>query len=206
MTGLITRIQAILTRLFIRILKRSKFEETRELSLLDEPTTVYVFRKSGSIFAQCTPFGTIIWNAENTEQLSHDGRRFVLTHELSHKKRNSVYKGITYGVLLSFAMAGGTFLSSLGLLLLGLSLSSVAPLAILTAATLLILCILLRIEETKADYDTLNELGEQDFRTAYNEVLDSGSTSLISSLVRKVMYSSPEQTIRLQQFLQKVSG
>jgi Zn-dependent protease with chaperone function len=194
-------VQAVLTWLFVRLLKRSKLEGTEELTLLDDPVTVYTFRKDSDIYAQATPFGTIIWNKTRTEELSTDGKRFVLHHELSHKNRNSIYKGLLYGMAVSGA-GGIVILFYSGIFFfLGSSLAELAEPATTGLVMTVAFATLFRIEETWADYDAICELGEEKFRSAYDEIGGDHEPAIRSRIFRRLFYTHPDQTVQLYQHL-----
>jgi len=197
------RIQALLTWLFIRVLKRSKLEGTEELTLLNEPVKIYTFRKSSDIYAQATPFGTIIWNKTRTEELSTEGQRFVLHHELSHKNRNGIYKGLLYGMAVSGA-GGIVILMYSGIFfLLGSSFAELAEPVTTGFLMTVAFAALFRIEETWADYDAVCELGEEKFKSAYDEIGSDHEPTMRSRIIRKLFYTHPDRTVRLYQFLQE---
>jgi len=199
------RLQAILTYLFLRVLRRSKLKEKRELRYLEEPITVFVFESNSPIFAQATPFSTILWNDTRIEGLSNQAKEFILRHERSHRDRNSVYKGLLYGMAV-WCASGIVLLLFAGLfLVLGTSLSSLQlPLAV--AVVLIIpFFILFRVEETVADYHVIQELGEEDFIEAYAEVAANSDNSLTAQIFTRFLYTKPEDTIRLYHALQNSS-
>lgn len=196
-------LQSVLTRWFIRIGKRSDPEEVEELSLLDEDTTVYPFYGHGSVFAQVTPFGTIIWNKTRTEKLSTEAKRLVLRHECSHRDRNPVYKGIFLGMAVTFA--GGAFLLLLAMraLILGSSTADlVVPTVVVFGMMATFVC-LNRIEETVADYHALCELGEESFLEAYEEITTMSDDSFLSRFARRALYTHPKVTVRLSRLVRR---
>lgn len=196
--------QAVLTRLFIRVFRWSRFEETKEISLLDEPTTVYTFRNDGPPFAQTTLFGTIIWNETRMEQLSSQAQRLVLRHECSHRDRNPFFKGLFFGMIGFFL--GGLYV--LGIVvdsyLGGASLPALIQPTIAALAMMGAFVVLFRIEETIADYHALLELGEEGFTEAYDEITNVGEWKLHYWLLSKVGYTKPRHTIRLNRLFQRL--
>ncbi|WP_436348754.1 M48 family metalloprotease [Natronorubrum sp. FCH18a] len=202
----IVRIQTALTRAFVRVLKRSTVKDIKEATYLDESTTIYTFRSDGALFAQVTPFSTIIWNENRTEQLSEKGRQFVLRHECSHRDRNPIYKGALYGMSLTFA--GGLFALVTSLLLLLFGANPLDEMVLFGVATCMMVSfvILLRLEETIADYYTIRDLGEEHFLKGYDEISTAGDDSLRARTIRKILYTHPNDTVRIYRFLKQFSN
>ena len=198
-----TWIQAFLTRWFIRLFKRSKPEEAEELSLLDEPTTVYPFRSDGALFGQATPFGTIIWNKTRTEKLSRKAKRLVLRHECSHRDRNPIYKGVFFGMAASFAAGCLLLLFVIEALLLGASPFDLVTHTAVAFGMMGAFLVLFRIEETIADYHAICELGEEGFIDAYEEIALVSDDSLRNRIIGKVLYTHPEDTVRIYRLRQR---
>ncbi|WP_435074844.1 M48 family metalloprotease [Halorubrum sp. HHNYT27] len=196
--------QYALTWLFVLVLKRTRLEGTEDFELADETVTVFKFRADRPEFAQATPFGTIIWNLHQTESLSDNARQFVLTHERSHRDRNPVWKGFLYGGAICVAVAGASVLKlilavTLGEVPFGALYQPVAVSLLFVAGFLLAF----RIEETVADYQALQQIGEKRFTEAYKEVFESGSGGIVSDLVRTILYTHPKQTLKLHRFVKQ---
>lgn len=195
------RLQSVLTRGFIRFLKRSKLEEVEEVSLLHEPITVYKIRSDGSLFGQTTPFGTIIWNKTRMEGLSKLGQRLVLRHECSHRDRNAVFKGVFLGTTVAFAAGLKLLLTGALALFFGASLTALVPPMLVALGMMGVFLVLFRVEETIADYHALCELGEHKFLEAYHEVEAVSDDSFHNRLVRMILYSHPSDIVRLYRLL-----
>ncbi|UPV72725.1 M48 family metalloprotease [Halorussus limi] len=200
---IIAWIQAFLTQSFIRLFKRSKPEEKEELSLLDEPTTVYPFRSDRALFGQATPFDTIIWNKTRTEKLSKKAKRLVLHHECSHRDRNPIYKGVFLGMAVSFAAGCLLLLKAVLALLLGASLHNLMQPTAVAFTMMGTFLVLFRIEETIADYHALCELGEEGFIDAYEEIALMSDNSLRNQIMGKLLYTHPEDTVRIYRLRQR---
>lgn len=198
--------QYALTWLFVLLLKRRILDGTEEIELPDETVTVYKFRAERPEFAQATPFGTIIWNVHKCENLSDNARQLILSHERSHRDRNPVWKGILYGGAISVAVVCASVLKLMLAFALGVvSFSELhQPVAV---SILFVVAFLLafRIEETVADYQALQQLGEERFTEAYEEVFESGTGSIVSGFIRVVLYSQPRQTLKLHRFVEQYS-
>lgn len=189
-------ILAVLTRAFIRI-RYTKPEETRELSLLEEPTTVYTFQSDSSFFAQTTLFGTIVWNKTRMDTLSTEAKRLVLRHECSHRDRNPIYKGLFYSTAVSFAT--GLMLLAFGgyLLVAGAPVYELVRPTLIAVLMIAVFVVLFRVEETMADYHAICELGEEGFLTAYDEIATEGPVSRRGQFFRRIFYTHPQDTARL---------
>ncbi|WP_247005060.1 hypothetical protein [Halosolutus gelatinilyticus] len=199
------KIRTFFTKLFIWVSQRTSIEEINEVSLLNERTTIYSFRSDSAIFAQVTPIGTIIWNKSRMEGLSTRSKQLILRHECSHRDRNPIYKGILYGMAVSFAAGLLLLLISFALLALGASPSELLTPVLIAVGMIGSFIILVRIEETLADYHAIRDLGEETFIDAYNEISSESDNSLHAQGLRKVLYTDPSDTVRIYRFFQRIS-
>ncbi|QAU13021.1 hypothetical protein EKH57_09970 [Halorubrum sp. BOL3-1] len=192
----------VLTWIYAIFTKRTTLQGKKEITLLNETIQVYTFDKDCPAFAQATPFGTILWNLSKTESLSPRAQQLLLSHELSHKNRNIIWKTILWGLLAILLLV----LYNIFQLALGIVLGRASPMILVELLWPFILSftgflIALRIEESIADYHTLQRLGEKHFIEGYRELLGDGDGTFVGQIQRKVLYNHPKQTIRLYDFL-----
>lgn len=199
-------IVVLLTQWFIRLSKRSSPLEPKELDLLDEAVTVFPFENESQFFAQVTPFGTIIWNERRMRDLSEHARKVVLRHEQSHQERNSVFKGLLYGFSLWFAFGLLALILAGVLLLSGATISSVAFSGGIGVMAVAVFITVVRIDETLADYHTLCDLGEEEFIAGYTDISSANDSSISVEIVRRILYSTPKQTITLHRLVKRVKS
>lgn len=182
-----------LAGLFVRVYYGAGVEEA-ELRLLPEPVPVLVFATERGPFAQATPFGPIVWNETKTSRLSPRSRRLILLHEQSHQRRTPLYRLL---LLLAAPLPGlallvwaWTLVSLAGGLGLRTALASFGVGVVLLSAFLL----LVRVEETLAEYAAVRRMGPEAFLAAYREIAVTGAW-------RRVAYPSPETTVWLFELL-----
>lgn len=201
--------RAILTALtyaFAGVIHRQKITAVDELDLLDDPVTVYTIQKDSPMFAQSILLiGTILVNESRWEGLSDRAKRCVLHHELSHSTRTPLFRGLFLGMLFCSAVAARDLLMAA----VGLATGRYASIhfwpALILLSVIVIFVGLVRIEETIADQHALDALGVEEFRKAYDELLGSGGGST-GGVVRAILYTTPEASIRLYHFRKNVAA
>lgn len=193
---LVTWIQALLTRGFIRVFRRSTPEGMKRVSFLDEEIVVYTYSSDSDIFAQTMLWGTIIWNNKKMEALSPLAKELVLIHESSHRDRNSVFKGVFLGFAILCAVGITSLLGVGWFILLGVPPVQLAPAVGMAAMMILGFLLMFRLDEAIADLHVVRELGEERFLKAYDEVFDTGRSTLTGWVMGKLIYTKPEHTIR----------
>jgi len=198
----IEQIKYLLTWIFVLFTKRTTLKGQKEVTLPHKAIRVYIFDKDSPGLAQATPFGTIIWNLHWTEGLSVQAKQLLLTHEESHKNRNVIWKGIIYALLILLLIV--TYQKGQLILETGFGGLSAAML-IDTIGSLTIpfvtFLIAIRVEEIIADYQSLQELGEEHFIEGYRELLEQGDSTITGWIVRKFLYNHPKQTVKLHDML-----
>lgn len=199
-------IQAHLTRGFIRVCRRSTPEGTKQVSFLDEEIEVYTYSSDSDIFAQTMLWGTIIWNNTKMEALSPLAKELVLIHEASHRDRNSVFKGVFLGFAILCAIGITSLLGVGWLILQGAQPLQLASTVGVAAMMILVFLLMFRLDEAIADFHVVRELGEEQFLKAYNEVFDTGRTTLTGWVMGKLIYTKPEHTIRFYRASKRLSS
>ena len=198
----IEQIKYVLTWVFVLFTKRTTLKGQKEITLPHKTIRVYTFDKDSPGLAQATLFGTIIWNLHWTEGLSVQAQQLLLTHEESHKNRNIIWKGIIYALLILLLIV--TYQKGQLILETGFGGLSAAML-IDTIGSLTIpfvtFLIAIRVEEIIADYQSLQELGEEHFIEGYRELLEQGDSTITGRIVRKFLYNHPKQTVKLHDML-----
>lgn len=198
----IEQIKYVLTWVFVLFTKRTTLKGQKEITLPHKTIRVYTFDKDSPGLAQATLFGTIIWNLHWTEGLSVQAQQLLLTHEESHKNRNIIWKGIIYALIILLLIV--TYQKGQLILETGFGGLSAAML-IDTIGSLTIpfvtFLIAIRVEEIIADYQSLQELGEEHFIEGYRELLEQGDSTITGRIVRKFLYNHPKQTVKLHDML-----
>lgn len=198
----IEQIKYVLTWVFVLFTKRTTLKGQKEITLPHKTIRVYTFDKDSPGLAQATLFGTIIWNLHWTEGLSVQAQQLLLTHEESHKNRNIIWKGIIYALIILLLIV--TYQKGQLILETGFGGLSAAML-IDTIGSLTIpfvtFLIAIRVEEIIADYQSLQELGEEHFIEGYRELLEQGDSTITGWIVRKFLYNHPKQTVKLHDML-----
>lgn len=194
-------IQAALTRLFIWFPQRGRYEGTKEASFVEDPTTLYTFRKDGPPIAQTTLFGTIIWNETYTEQLSPLAKSVVFHHECSHRDRNPVFKGALLGMMVCCLGGFGVLLLVAEAFIAGASMSELVIPTLAGLGMIGTFGLLFRIEETLAHYDALLVVGEKKFLEACEEIAEVSSDGFFQRALSKVGYTHPRNVVRLHHLL-----
>lgn len=199
------KIKHVLTWLWVRLVLRAEWIGAKQLELLDQPVKVYEFNKEGVVPAQTTAFNTIVWNDAIMETQSEEVKRLALYHERSHQDRNPVYKGILWGSVILAATGAAFSLLSLGYsLVFGISLSNFGPVLGQSGIFIGVFALLFRIEETKADYDALCEMGEERFKEAYRAFAYDDGPSILSSLFGQILYTDPKHVIQIRGAIQSL--
>lgn len=198
----IEQIKYVLTWVFVLFTKRTTLKGQKEITLPHKTIRVYTFDKDSPGLAQATLFGTIIWNLHWTEGLSVQAQQLLLTHEESHKNRNIIWKGIIYALIILLLIV--TYQKGQLILETGFGGLSAAML-IDTIGSLTIpfvtFLIAIRVEEIIADYQSLQELGEEHFIEGYRELLEQGDSTITGRIVRKFLYNHPKQTVKSHDML-----
>lgn len=198
----IEQIKYVLTWVFVLFTKRTTLKGQKEITLPHKTIRVYTFDKDSPGLAQATLFGTIIWNLHWTEGLSVQAQQLLLTHEESHKNRNIIWKGIIYALIILLLIV--TYQKGQLILETGFGGLSAAML-IDTIGSLTIpfvtFLIAIRVEEIIADYQSLQEVGEEHFIEGYRELLEQGDSTITGWIVRKFLYNHPKQTVKLHDML-----
>jgi hypothetical protein len=198
----IEQIKYVLTWVFVLFTKRTTLKGQKEITLPHKTIRVYTFDKDSPGLAQATLFGTIIWNLHWTEGLSVQAQQLLLTHEESHKNRNIIWKGIIYALIILLLIVtyqkGQLILETgFGGLSAAMLIDTIGSLTIPFVTSL----IAIRVEEIIADYQSLQELGEEHFIEGYRELLEQGDSTITGRIVRKFLYNHPKQTVKLHDML-----
>lgn len=192
-----------LTKYFIEFIKRGEYEGKESFEAAGESVEVHSFKSNGSLFGQCTPFGTIILNESRVENLSQTARELVISHEVSHRDRNAIWKGTFLGSTVWFAVGFLVLILCVILLLGGASLTGLTgPIG---AALLLMasFVVIVRAEETIADLQALRSVGKEQFVSGYKEIGEASSGTRRDLVMRKLLYTHPKHTVALHRFLEK---
>jgi len=198
----IEQIKYVLTWVFVLFTKRTTLKGQKEITLPHKTIRVYTFDKDSPGLAQATLFGTIIRNLHWTEGLSVQAQQLLLTHEESHKNRNIIWKGIIYALIILLLIVtyqkGQLILETgFGGLSAAMLIDTIGSLTIPFVTSL----IAIRVEEIIADYQSLQELGEEHFIEGYRELLEQGDSTITGRIVRKFLYNHPKQTVKLHDML-----
>lgn len=186
----VVRLRRWLARLFVRVYYGTSVQEARELCLSPEPVSVLVFATERGPFAQATPFGPIVWNERKTSRLSPRSRRLILLHERSHQGRTPLLRLLLFvaaplpGLALlvwawTLVAVGGGLPAWNALAGFGVGLALVAG-----------FLLLVRVEETLAEYAAVRRMGPESFLEAYREIAVTGPW-------RRIAYPAPETTVWL---------
>ncbi|MDQ2074985.1 hypothetical protein RBH20_20915 [Haloarcula sp. H-GB4] len=195
--GVVEWAQTLLTIGFIRYLRRGDYIEKSDISLGDRNVEVYKFCQGNGPPAQKTLWDTIIWDKSSLESITVEEQELVLEHELSHRDRNPVYKGIFIGALLMLAPGLFILLYSPLHLLNGAPLTELVDSVVAGFSIVAGFVLIWRIEEMWADYDAICALGEDKFMTAYRRFKTGSDASMAHKILEKVVYTKPENTRRL---------
>lgn len=188
-----------LAGLFVRVYYGTSVGPPRELGLLSEPVSVLPFSTERGPIAQATPFGPIVWNDHQTGRLSPRSQRLVLLHERSHQRRSPVVRLLLLTAALLPGIAALLWAWVLLSLAGGLSVADALPWLGLGGALVAVFLLLVRLEETVAEYAAVRELGPEAFLDAYEEIAVTGAW-------RRIAYPAPETTVRLYRLLEGRSG
>jgi Zn-dependent protease with chaperone function len=184
-------------------MKRGKDLRIGTIELDNQEVEVYRYRSDNPLFGQSL-FGVLMINEQMLDGMSEDASELVFTHELSHHNRNSIWKGLVFGSILWFAIG----LVIVGICLFYLAMGTPFETLIVEGGAGIILIstflVVMRIEETIADYEALKALGEDTFLSAYDEIFSRSSPTISSKIQRMVLYSTPEQTLLLHEILESV--
>ncbi|AXG08620.1 hypothetical protein [Haloplanus rubicundus] len=192
------------TRLFAWLYRRPvESRETYETVGGDE-VDAYMFSNESMLFGQHTPFGTILLNKHLLSDVSGQTETHVVQHELSHRDRNSVIRGLWWGIIFSMAVGIAYGLYGGLLVLLGVSVGALTKLFAYSAILVVTGIIVNRLEETKAELDALHALGEGDFRAAHEEISTIGERSVVGLILGVLFYPNPETTISLYNKFQQI--
>lgn len=192
-----------LTVLFVWVARRERVESVEEINVLGETERVWKVRSDGATFAQVTIFGTIIWNESRMNALSDTAKLLVLSHERSHKHRSPVFKGMMLGILLVASVAIAHLLVIGLMLVMGSSINGLAALLPVYAGIILLLVVVIRLDEFLADQEAIETVGENDFLRAYDELAEYSADSMLSNIVRRLLYTTPSTTARIYRARQK---
>lgn len=191
------------TKWFIKLMWRTEPKEPKSLELLGEPVEVFPAESNNPYFAQVTPAGTIVWNQKKLDELSEVTQRCVLRHELSHKQRHSFFKGLLYGTSLWFAAGLVILTFGLTLLLGGQPVVTVAPIFFVGCVLMGVFVAAVRLDETLAEYDALQYLGEDEFVKAHQEISETSNTGMIVRAWTRLAYPRVDQTIALYRIINR---
>jgi hypothetical protein len=197
------------TRLFAR-LYWSGVEDTSEFTLSDgEVVDVYLSSKASPILGQTSFFNTIILNRRYFGRLTPQTQELIVRHELSHARRQPAFRGVFWGMLVT-AGIGILALFRAGIwLVFGQPIGAVAGLGGYGTACLGSFLMVNRIEETTADYQALQALGEDAFIDGYREIeepvdeLDDSEPTLMARAWKRVCYSRPTTVARLNGMIKR---
>lgn len=186
------------TECFVRIY-HSSYNGPDQFKLSDgESIRIHWFSAEKPLLGQNVPFiNSIILNREYLDDVSKDAMRRVVRHEISHQRRNSIFRGFWLGV--SFLAIFGLFLlvDLIPLVVQGVSLTALAPLIVIGAVPIVAFVLLNRVEETLADLHVVMSMGEERFLRACEETASLGEGTRVSKFMKTVMYTEPAHTVAI---------
>jgi len=191
------------TRAFARVY-HGPVESVGSFNGFTDEDDVYWFDSDSAAFGQATPVGTIILNKQRMENLSDEAAELVYRHERGHLDRLPVFRGLFWGMVLNGVVGIYYLLKSLGYSLLipfGMPVEPVAMLAGVSLAFIVLMTVTIRLEELAADLHALQDLGEDEFLDAYDEISDEGSDSLHNQVITALLYPRLNNVIRVHRFL-----
>lgn len=191
------------TRAFARVY-HGPVESVGSFNGFTDEDDVYWFDSDSAAFGQATPVGTIILNKQRMENLSDEAAELVYRHERGHLDRLPVFRGLFWGMVLNGVVGIYYLLKSLGYSLLipfGMPVEPVAMLAGVSLAFIVLMTVTIRLEELAADLHALQDLGEDEFLGAYDEISDEGSDSLHNRVITALLYPRLNNVIRVHRFL-----
>lgn len=197
-----------LTRLWVWFYYRSAIERDT-VQTWSEEQEVYRFSSDSDLRGQAIPFiGTIILNEQKLAGCSDDELKFVLEHEIGHKLRNPIVRGLIYGLVLFWIPLGIWLLvKALGYSLLIPFGLSIIPVAKLAGGALLMIgagIVAWRSEEILADFHVLKYVTYEEYLSIYDEVRDDEERTVMSTILLKLVYTKPETIVRLHQTFEQI--
>lgn len=196
----------VLTRLWVWFYYRSTIERQTVRSWSGEQE-VYWFSSEANLRGQTIPIGTIILNEQKLSGCSDEELRYVVEHEVGHTVRNSVGRGLFYGLVLFWIPLGGLLLvKALGYSLLipfGLPFEPVLQSVGVSLFMIGSGFAAIRVEEILADFHVLNYVSYKDYLAAYNEMEDGEERTLLSNIHQKLIYTRPETIVRLHRAFER---
>jgi hypothetical protein len=140
---------------------------------------------------------TIIINNTQFEQLPELSAERVIEHEVGHRKRHSVLRGLLWGSVIVMAIG----IVALALLLVSFTLPNVPIMPNLDVAAVLVGMIAsgpvaVRLDEFGAELHVLEHMTEQEYRKAIELMPEGEDESWIVSTLASIVYPNPNRVVR----------
>lgn len=198
----IKRIEHIIVRCFAWFF-HSPITDSGEFELSDGTSVeVSYFSSPNSLaYAQKVPFtSTIILNEARFSELSQGSKEFVLLHEHSHLNRHPVGRGAFWGGILLLVIFLAKVLKAILLIGAGLATGSILLLTVLAAILSILITLIVRLEETIAEIQTLRGVGETTYLNSHREIRESSTPSTVDKVRTFALYPKPETVVKLERY------
>jgi hypothetical protein len=166
-----------------------------------ETVSVYWFSRESSLLGQVTPFNTVLLNKTILSQVSRTTKEYVMRHELSHRDRNPIFRGLWLGLILTGIIGIVAALLFVLALMTGVPLYELTELGLFSVLTVASGILANRGEETLAELEALHAVGVDDFRDARQEVESVVDSTILTRVLGKLFYPPPDQTVHLYRLL-----
>lgn len=193
------------TRIFVRVYYGSEVRKDIVESYSGEQD-VYWMASSTDALGQTTPIGTIILNEEQLADSSEAEVMQVLEHEVGHRDRMPLARGVFWGCVLLAAMGIYFLLQAIVysfFIPYGVPPGPVAQLAGVSLLFILLGWAAVRTEEIFADFHVLQYVSYEEFLSTYEEMRDTDNKSLVGKMQLLLIYTDPRTIVRLHQMFNK---
>lgn len=193
-----------ITALWVYLIHRSRVEKD-VLETWSGTQDVYWFSSDARVLGQATLFGTIILNRKRLDECDREDLMQVAEHEVGHKIRNPIAKGIFYGLALIWLPIGTVFLMiAFGYAMIVPLGGPFEPVRILVVSAIPLIGIGLaawRTEEIIADFHVLKFRTYDEYLGTYQNLRSEDNSSIFTATLFRLVYTKPENIVRLHQFL-----
>lgn len=185
------------TRVYARI-RYGGVKSVETVSARSGEHTIHSVASDSAYIGQKTPGAeTIIINNTQFEQLSELSAERVIEHEVGHRKRHPVLRGLLWGSVIVMAIG----IVALALLLVSFSLLDVPIVPNLDVAAVLVGIIILgpvavRLDEFGAELHVLEHMTEDEYRKAIELMPEGENVSWIASTLASIVYPNPDRVVQ----------
>lgn len=196
--GLTERYREWWTRLYARF-RYGGVESVETLSARSGEYTVHTVASDSAYIGQKTPGAeTIIINKTQFDHLPELSAERVVEHEVGHRKRHPVLRGLLWGSVILTAVG----VVGLSLLLGAFALLDVPIMPNIDLIVFLVGMVALgptamRLDEFGAELHVLKHMSEQEYLEAVERMPEMEDDSRIASLLATIIYPNPDRVVQV---------